>query len=148
MLFSQFETAEKLTDERVVVDKVVQLLSSNEETANDLALVDCLVVVGDAALGDEVDDAVGEHLRVDAQILVVVQLRQHRVRDAADAHLQGGAVLDQVLGNQLADLGLDVRGRLAGVVGQGHVHLDGGVKVRRVHRRVAKGAGHARVHLR
>lgn len=73
-----------LTDERIVVYKVVELLGANEETANDLALVDALLVVGDAAVGHEIYHSVSKHLRVDAQVLVVRQRSQHRVRDVAN----------------------------------------------------------------
>ena len=35
-----------------------------------------------------VDESVGEHLGVDAQVVLVVQAREHGVGDAADAHLE------------------------------------------------------------
>ena len=52
-------------------------------------------------------DAVGHHLGVDAQVLVVEQEAEHRFRNAADAGLDGGAI-----GNQ-----------------GGHVARDGAVQV-------------------
>ena len=48
---------------------------------------------GDAAL-DEVDDPVGQQLGVDAEVAVVAQRVEHRVRDAADPDLQRRAVGD------------------------------------------------------
>ena len=44
---------------------------------------------------DEAHDAVGEHLGVDAEVVVVGERAEHRVRDRADAHLQRRAVGDQ-----------------------------------------------------
>ena len=65
-----------------------------------------LVPVGDHAVQLQIDQAVREHLGVDAEFELVAEAPQHRVRDPADAHLQRRAVLDEV-GDQLADGGLD-----------------------------------------
>jgi hypothetical protein len=57
--------------------------------------VHLLEAVRDDAGLDEVDHAVGEHLGVDAEVVLVHQRREHRVGNGADAHLQNGAVGDE-----------------------------------------------------
>ena len=69
-----------------------------------------LAPVRDDARLDEIDHAVGEHLGVDAEIVLVEQAPQHRVGDRADAHLQRGAVGHE-RGDVLADGVLDRRRR-------------------------------------
>ena len=101
------------------------------------------LAVDDAGL-DQRQHAVGEHLGVDTQILVTHQLRQHGVRNGADAHLQRGAVLDQ-FGAVAADAGLDL-------VGLGEVRLDErlvvlheGVDLRHRDHRLTERTGHVLV---
>ena len=101
-------------DHRVVVQEVEQLLAAGGETADDLALVQRLVLAGDHALVDQPNDAVGEHLGVDAQVVAVGQFGQHRVGQPADAQLQGVAVRDQA-GHVAGDLAC----RFVGVVDDG-----------------------------
>ena len=50
---------------------------------------------------------VGEHLRVDAQMLLAVEVQADGARDGADAHLDRGLVRDEI-GDVLADPALDV----------------------------------------
>lgn len=66
-----------------------------------------LVLVRDRAALEQVDEAVGEHLGVHAQVALLAQARHHGVGDAADAHLQAGAVLHQA-GDEFADARLDL----------------------------------------
>ncbi len=54
-----------------------------------------LTRAGDHAGFDEVDHAIGEHLRMDAKVAMPGQRLQYRVGHGADAHLQGRAVIDQ-----------------------------------------------------
>ena len=89
-------------DGRVVVDEVVQAARAHEEVRHHLVAVQGLAGVGDDALVVEVDDALAEHLGVDAEVVLLVQEQQHRVGDAADAELQAGAVVDEA-GDVLAD---------------------------------------------
>lgn len=134
-------------DERVVVDEVVELLGAHEETADDSAAVDLLLVVRDASLLHQIHDATGEHLAVDSEILVVVQLGENGVGDVANAHLEGCTVLDEVLGDPLAD-GFFLRAHLAvRVDGERSVDVDGCVEVRLVDDGVAEGSWHLLVHL-
>ena len=94
---------------RVVVDEVIDLLGAHEEGGYHLAAVDALLGSVDYAFPDEGQDAVGEHLGVDTEVLVVTELGQYGVGNGADTHLQGGSVLDQ--GGAVASDGcLDGRG--------------------------------------
>ena len=66
-----------------------------------------LRVSGHHALLDEVDDAVGEQLRVDAEVAVIAERGEDGVRDRADADLERRAVgdpLDDPLGDRLVTL--------------------------------------------
>jgi hypothetical protein len=69
---------------------------------HDLAPVQRLALAGDHAVLEELHHAVREHLRVYPEVALAAEVEQHRVGDLADAHLQGGAVLDQ-LGDVRAD---------------------------------------------
>lgn len=109
---------------RVVVHELVptrhgkpplkRLLRSHHEARRRAASVERLLpvtlsrhsyeLVGDGARLDQIDHAVAEHLAVDAQTLVALQVRHHSVGNDADARLQRGAVLHQIVGDQLADL--------------------------------------------
>ena len=82
-------------NDRVVVDVVVELARAEAEAGHDLAAVQRLARAGDDAGLDQVNDAVGEHLGVDAEVFLVLQERQQRLRNAPDAQLDRGAVLDQ-----------------------------------------------------
>ncbi len=95
---------------------------------------------------DHVDHAVGEELGVDAQVLVVGQVLQHRVGDAADTHLQGGAVGDHA-GNVLADLEVQLGTAALRRQRNGVVHLDDAVQPADVDEAVAQGARHLPVDL-
>jgi hypothetical protein len=78
----------------------------NAELRADLVLL----VVGDAALLHEVNDAASEHLAVDSEVFV--QLSENCVGDVSDAHLQGRAVFHEILSDPLAD-GFFLRTHLA-----------------------------------
>ena len=101
---------------RVVVDVVVEPPGSHAEAGDDLALIERLAAPVDGARLDQLDDGVGEHLGVDAEVLLVLEVRHHRLRNRADAELDRRVVLDQG-GDVFADLAR-FRVRL------GHLHLD------------------------
>ena len=84
---------------------------------------------------------------MDTQILVVVQCVQYRVRNVANAHLQRGTILDQILRDQLADFGLDIRHRVPTVLGQRDIHIDCVIEMRLVDDTVTERARHLLVHL-
>jgi len=105
-----------------------------------------LALVGDHPRLHQVFHPVGEQFGVDAQVLVVVELAQHGVRDAADAHLQRRAVGDdrrQVVGDGF----LLRRGDGHLHFGQEVVHFDYIVNLAHVDEAVAQGARHVRVDL-
>lgn len=53
-----------------------------------------LFAIGDAALVEQIDDTIGEHLRVNTQVFVIVQSVQNSIWNATDTHLQRGAILN------------------------------------------------------
>ena len=65
-------------------------------------------LVRDGTRLNQVNHAITEHLAVHAEALVPLQVRHDRVGNHANARLQRGAVLDEIVGNQLADLVLDL----------------------------------------
>ena len=101
-------------DERVVVDEVVEAPVPMTKLVTIRPGCTCLCrFVIDARL-DQIDDAVREHLGVDAEVVLVEQAPQHRVRNRADAHLQRRAVVHQprhVLADRVLD-GVDGRRRM------------------------------------
>mmetsp|Transcript_58999 Transcript_58999/g.93881 ORF Transcript_58999/g.93881 Transcript_58999/m.93881 type:complete len:203 (-) Transcript_58999:756-1364(-) len=80
----------------IIGDEVIQPLGAHCKRRGELASMVVLVRVGDDTHVDQVEDAVAEHLSVDAEVLVVVQTLQDGVGNAANAHLQA-----RFIGNQL-----------------------------------------------
>jgi hypothetical protein len=68
-----------------------------------------LLGIVDSARGHEIKEAIGEHLCVNAEIAVAVQLGEHGVGQRADAELEAGAILDERC-NVTTDGALDVVG--------------------------------------
>lgn len=97
-------------------------------------------------LSIEVDDAVREHLAVDAEIGVTGKRGQHGVGDGADTELQRRTVLDEA-GYVEPDGALDLAE--LGALGDGYrvVDVDGDVDVAEVQQAVTKAARHAGVDL-
>ena len=102
---------------------------------------------GDHAGLDEVDDRVGEHLRVNPEILLFLQELQHRLGDPADSQFQGTPVLHQRR-DEFADLPRDLvrLGRLE--LDHRRVGRDQDVQIVHTEETVAEGARHLRVDLR
>ena len=75
--------------------EIIDLLRPHQETRDDLAAVDLLARSGHHPGLHQRQQAVGEHFGMDSQVAPVRELRQHRIRNLADAELQTGAVLDQ-----------------------------------------------------
>ena len=95
---------------------------------------------------DEVDDAIGEHLRVDAEVLLVGEGRADGGGDRSDPELDRRAVGDQV-GHEAADPPLDLADRAGCVLVRRDVALDGEVDVVDMDEAVAEGARHRPVEL-
>ena len=112
-----------------------------------LPAVALLARAGDDAGLDEIDDRVGEHLGVDAEVALVAERERGGGRDAADAQLERGAVGDE-LGDVLADPPLDVAELADRVLVGRHVDLDGEVDLAHVDEAVAERARHRAVELR
>jgi hypothetical protein len=102
-------------EQRIIVHVVVNLLRAEAEAGHDFAAINRLAVSGDGAAFDEFDDVVGDHFGVDAEVFLVLEEAEQRLRNAADAELDGGAVFDE---------GGDVFGDLPGRLGHfGRRHL-------------------------
>ena len=86
-----------VVDQNVLVfmDIVVQFLCPFEEGGDVFAHVHPLLAAVDHAAFNQGQHAVGEHLGVDAKMLVVTQLRQDGVGDVADTDLERGTVGDE-----------------------------------------------------
>ena len=93
---------------RVVVEEAVEAVGSEGEGADGLGAVEVLADAGDDARFDEVDDAVGEQLGVDAEIVVIAQRVEDGVGDGTDADLDRGAI-----GDALGDVGSDAHVQVA-----------------------------------
>ena len=133
-------------DGRVVVDEIIDTLRAEGKRRDGLAAVDLLFAVVDRAALDQLDHGVGEHLGVDAEVVLALERHAGRIRDRADAELQARAVRDKV-GDEAAD-------RLAHVVKlhrrqhrQVVVILHERVDLRDVDQRAAQRAGLAIVDL-
>src|ERR1035437_307263 len=82
-------------EDGVIVDKIEQCLGPEHKSRDHFMRMQRLPLAVDDAGLDQLDDAVGKHLGVDAEVLVVPQQGQRGFGDAADAGLNGGAVGDQ-----------------------------------------------------
>ena len=89
-------------DGRVIVDIIINALRTEGKRRDGLAAMDLLFAVVDRAALDELDHGVGEHLGVDAEVVLALERHAGRVRDRADAELQARAVRN-ALGNEAAD---------------------------------------------
>ena len=93
---------------------------------------------------DQIHDAVGEHLGVDAEVVLAEQAPQRRIGNRADAHLQRGAI-----GHQRRDVSADGvlhrRRRRRREDGERPVRARERVDAREGHQRVAVRARHLRV---
>ena len=89
-------------EDRIVVDKVEQLLRADGKSQDDLPRLEVLARPREHAGFDQGNHAVGNQFAVHREILAIHEKRQHRIRDASDARLQHGAIL-----NQTRDVGGD-----------------------------------------
>ena len=99
----------------VVVDEVVEAPRAHRPARRDRA--------GDDARGDEVDDRLGDHVRMDRQVAPVGQVGQHLVRDPPQSDLERGAIVDQTC-DVAGDLLGHLADRLVEVLDHGGVHRD------------------------
>ncbi|OQA29700.1 MAG: hypothetical protein BWY57_03250 [Betaproteobacteria bacterium ADurb.Bin341] len=137
-------------DGRVVVDEVVETLRAEREGGDHLAGQHARIGsrrrFGDGASLVEVQHAVGEHLGMDRQTLLVQQFAGNGVGNAADAKLDTGAVLDQV-----TDIGADLAVTIIrvddGQLRQGIVVFDQEIDVVEVDHRVAVSPRRLSIHF-
>jgi hypothetical protein len=82
-------------EEGIVVNVIVEPLCSQSETGHDLALVSRLACPGDRAGLNQVNDAVGDHFRVDAEILFAFEEAEERLWNSPNAELHRATVFHQ-----------------------------------------------------
>ena len=113
-----------------------------------LPVVDRLARAGDGAGLDQLNDAVGDHFGVHAEVLLAFEKAEQRLRDAPDAEFQGAAVFDQSAAMYSAIWRVvSVTSRRRHLQNRrlgGDEHVD----VIDVNEGVAQRARHVRVHLR
>ena len=132
---------------RVVIDKVIQPFGAHQEVGHTDAVMQRLAAVVDHAALHQIHHAVREHFRMDSQILLVPQERQHRVGNSADTQLQGVAIVDQrcaVVADSLLHRADFWRRQFQNGGGVFHEKVD----VLHPHAAAAAGAGHLVVDLR
>ena len=90
----------------VAVEGVVECVRAEREGEHDLARIEALARAGDRAGLVKLDDPIGEHLGVDADVLdaAFLEERADGVGHGADADLEAGAIFD--LGGDVAGDGL------------------------------------------
>ena len=89
-------------DAGIIVYKVVNALRAEREGRDALAPVYLLSAVVDRAALDKLDHGVGEHLGVDAEVVLLLERHAGGVRYGADAELYACTVA-YFLGNKAAD---------------------------------------------
>jgi hypothetical protein len=95
-------------EEGVVVDVIIKPVGAQSETGHDLALVYRLTRTSNSTRFDQVNDTVGDHFRVDAEILFAFEETEERLRDTTNAECNGTAVF-----HEGADEFGDPRGRFS-----------------------------------
>ena len=130
----------------VVVHVVVEAAGAHEEGGHALAPVEGLLLVGDVARLGQLHHAVGEHLRVDAQVVLLFQEQQDSIGNGADAQLKGIPVPDQ-LGHVLPDGPLHLADLGGRQLNDGGAALHDAVKPGDMEEAVPQGPGHVLVDL-
>ena len=95
----------------VAIDKIIQFAGAHNEGSHDLTFVHGLTAAVDDTFLHEFGHTVGEHLGMDAKVILVAQFGEDGIGDGTDTELEGGTV-----GHQ--------RGAMAA---NGLFHLGGGV---------------------
>ena len=134
-------------DQRIVAHEIEQSLGAADKTGNQATGSDDLLTIGDGSAIDEVEDLIGKHFGVHTELELVGQAGQGSPGDAADTHLQGGAVFDEV-GDVLADASFDFGFEGSRVFEQRSVGMNPAMNTIRAHDVGPKGAGHLLVELR
>ena len=93
--------------QRVAVDQVIQTPRPHGETGDDLAGLLGLAPPGQDAVFEQRNDRVGNHIRMNADVLAIRQVFEGFIGDAPQPDLQRGAVLDDA-----ADVARDLFHRL------------------------------------
>lgn len=60
------------TNEWIVIDEIVEFLGSDQEWANDAPLVNDFFGICYTSFGDQINNTIGKHLRMNTKIFVIV----------------------------------------------------------------------------
>ena len=134
-------------EEWIVVNVIVNPPRADGEAGDDFAMVRRLARAVDGARLDQLNNAVGDHLRVNAEVFLVLEEAKHRLRNAPDAELNGGTVFHQrgdVFGDLPGRLGDFSRRHFQNRRLRRHQH----VNVMGVDGTIPERPRHVRVHLR
>src|SRR5436190_11960903 len=131
----------------IVVDEVVQTACSQDKPQDHFSRVQRLPFVVDDTLLDELHDTVAHHLRVNAQVLLVLEIVEDRIRDLSDSQLQRRTVFD-LPRNIPSYLSRYVRHLTLGMLEDFVRRFDDAVDLIQVDEGVTESARHPRVDLR
>ena len=132
---------------RVVVDEAIQAFAAERKRGHNFVRHHHLFLTRNDTGFDQRDEAVGEHLGVDAEPAVVAKLFQNSVGDGADAHLQGGPIVDET-SHMAADGTLDICEGSLGRCRQWAVAQDGTIDFIPVQMAIAVRSGYVFVDFR
>src|SRR5690606_36996064 len=133
-------------DHRIIVHKIVKALRAEHKSGDNLAGMQGFRFVVDDSTLNQIDHAVGEHFAVNAEIASVTEIAKHRVGNAADTHLKGASIVNQV-GDVAGDPLLQQRRFSEANFRQGIIDLDEIGNFGEVNETVAERARHLRVHF-
>ena len=131
---------------RVVVDIVIQSLTAHSERTDRVAVVQPLLRVIHCAALDQIHHGLRKHLRMNAEVLFLLQFICHCIRNIADAKLDGGTILNQI--SNVPTNG-SIRFRIRSNLGQrnGIICFHDCIHLRNVNQRITKGAWEIGVYL-
>jgi hypothetical protein len=133
-------------EQRIVMDEFVEPARANAEARDDLARMQRLVTSSDHALLDEIEHGIGDDVRVNAEVLAVMQVLQRLVGNAPKIDVQRRAVvydLRDIAGDALANR----IGGLVRVFDQRSLGEDNAIDPVDVKEGVAERPRHERIHL-
>ena len=131
---------------RIVVDEVVEPPRPQAVAGDDSVAVVRLAAAGHHAGLDEIDDAIGDDVAVDAEVAAVLEVPQRLVGNAAEPDLQRRAVVDDG-GDVARDPLRGLARRRMAVFRHRRVDADQRIEAVEMDEAVAVGARHRRVDL-
>src|SRR5664279_3677258 len=93
-------------DSWIVVHKFVELAGAHQKCDDELSGVNGFLLIGDDAGFDQSHDSIGNHFRLNAQVLLALQGEERGIGDGADPELKSSSIGNKRR-NVFADLPLD-----------------------------------------